>query len=84
MLNKKIYKYLTKRNRELEKKVAEYEKDTKRVKELSDELSALKSEWAEKLDLLKKTQAEYTALMRDVKVAKAELVKACKRMEGNQ
>ena len=58
MLNKKIYKYLTKRNRELEKKVAEYEKDTKRVKELSDELSALKSEWAEKLDLLKKTQAE--------------------------
>lgn len=84
MLNRKIYKYLTKRNRELEKKVAEYEKDAKRVRELSDELSALKSEWAERLDLLKKTQAEYMALMRDVKVAKAELVKACKRMEGNQ
>lgn len=84
VLNKKIIRYLMKRNKELEQEVLLYKKDAKQVSHLLEELSSLRDEWQNKLYTLKQMQSEYSGLIKDTKLVRASLEDGVKRMEGSK
>lgn len=82
MFQNTINNYLKKKNRELEQTLSQYIANEEKVAELTKKLLALESEWGSEIEKLKNTRNEYTTLIREVKILRAELLRAKKRKEA--
>lgn len=82
MFQNTINNYLKKKNRELEQTLSQYVANEEKVTELTKKLLALESEWDSEIEKLKNTRNEYTTLIREVKILRAELLRAKKRKEA--
>ncbi len=82
MFQNTINNYLKKKNRELEQVLSQYVANEEKVTELTKKLLALESEWDSEIEKLKNTRNEYTTLIREVKILRAELLRAKKRKEA--
>lgn len=82
MFQNTINNYLKKKNRELEQALSQYVANEEKVTELTKKLLALESEWDSEIEELKNTRNEYTTLIREVKILRAELLRAKKRKEA--
>lgn len=82
MFQNTINNYLKKKNRELEQALSQYVANEEKVTELTKKLLALESEWDSEIEKLKNTRNEYTTLIREVKILRAELLRAKKRKEA--
>lgn len=84
MFGSKINEYLRAKNKELEKQVARYAARENAVETYIKHLAELEKEYNEDIVRVKESQAEYDTIIRDVKILRAELLRAKKGKESDQ
>lgn len=73
MFQKKVNRYLVKKNKELEQELKKYISDESRVSDLIKNLSSLETEWTSEIEKLNNTRKEYEDLIKDVRMLWIEL-----------